>query len=147
MASNNAAELFFSARHPIIALLRVRLVAMRERWVEVTLEGSAKFVADPASGRLHSGFATLALDMVMGGAVMGSLEKIQPIATAGLTAQHMRRPQVGEKLVCRASCDGIVHDVAHVSAQLLAAKTGEVLSTATGSFMIGTRAKPLGDRA
>lgn len=139
-------ERFFNSNHPANATLKVRYLGFSDRELSVEIEASADFVADEATGALHSGFATLALDSVMGGAVLASLKEIKPFATAGLTAQHMRRPIAGEKLVCRARCEGIHSDMAHMSGQLIALETGEVLSVAAATFMIGTRAKPLGSR-
>ena len=76
---------------------------------------------------------------------MGWLDVIRPIATTGLTVQHLRRAKAGDNLICRVSKVGIHADIAHVTGQLLTAD-GEVLSIATGTFMTGTRAKPLGVR-
>ncbi len=70
--------------------MKVRYLGFAEGVLSVELEATPEYVADEATGALHSGFATLALDTVMGGAVLGSLDKIQPFATAGLTSQHMR---------------------------------------------------------
>jgi acyl-coenzyme A thioesterase PaaI-like protein len=140
------AERFFTFQHPANTALRLRYAGFADGVLTVELEGADEFVLDETTGQLHTGFATLALDTVMGGAVLASLEKIQPFATAGLTAQHMRRPLRGEKLICRARCEGIYADMAHMSGQLVTAQAGEVLSTGTGTFMIGTRAKPLGSR-
>jgi len=78
--------------------------------------------------------------------VLGQIKMLQPIATVGLTVQHMRRAVRGEKLVCVGHMEGIHHDMAYLSGHLKTAEAGEVLSTATGTFMIGTRAKPLGAR-
>lgn len=139
-------ERFFNSNHPANATLKVRYLGFAECVLSVEIEASSDFVTDEATGALHSGFATLALDSVMGGAVLASLTDIKPFATAGLTVQHMRRPTAGERLVCKARCEGIHSDMAHMSGQLLNADSGEVLSTAAGTFMIGTRSKPLGSR-
>ncbi|MCU0791086.1 MAG: PaaI family thioesterase [Nitratireductor sp.] len=139
-------ERFFKSSHPAMLALKVGNLGLRDGVLSVELLASADFIAEEASGALHSGFATLALDSVMGGAVLASLTDIKPFATAGLTVQHMRRPVAGEKLVCKARCEGIHSDMAHMSGQLVSAESGEVLSTAAGTFMIGTRAKPLGSR-
>ncbi len=100
-------ERFFTSQHPANETLKLRYCGISDGVLSVEMEASPDFVADEASGHLHTGFATLALDTVMGGAVLASLDKIQPFATAGLTAQHMRRPVRGEKLICRARCEGI----------------------------------------
>jgi acyl-coenzyme A thioesterase PaaI-like protein len=142
----NPAERFFTSQHLVNAFLKIRYRGIEGNTLTVDLIGAPEFVIDAESGTLHTGFATLALDTVMGGAVIGTMEKIQPIATAGLTAQHMRRPRSGERLVCRATCEGFHGDVAHITGVLASAETGETLATAAGTFMIGTRAKPLGTR-
>jgi len=139
------AERFFSAGHPINTYLKVRFVGVEAETLTVELEAPQSFVVDQASGEVHSGLATLILDTVMGGAVMGSMAVIRPIATAGLTVQHLRRPRAGEKLLCKAHKIGFHSDIAHMNGQLMT-RQGEVLATATGSFMMGTRSKPLGAR-
>ena len=140
------AEIFFSSNHPISSYVSVRFVGVEDHVLTVALEAPGAFVENEATGEVHSGLATLILDTVLGGAVMGEIEKIQPIATVGLTTQHMRRAVKGEALLCKARFEGIHHDMAHMSGKLLNAETGETLSTATGTFMLGTRSKPLGAR-
>lgn len=137
---------FFSAGHPINEFLSFEIEEAGKGRVILDFTASDSFILDPATGEVHSGLATLVLDMIMGSTVMGELEEIKPIATAGLTTQHMRRPKGGEKLRCATEFQGIHADLAHVSAKLTAQDSGEVLSTATGTFMVGTRSKPLGYR-
>ncbi len=140
------AERFFSSGHPISSFLTIRGYETDRGRVTVYFDAPAAFVAGADGKTLHSGLATLILDSVLGGAVMGALEKIQPIATVGLTTQHMRRPVMGEKLACSANVEGFHQGVAHVTGRLVSEADGQTLSTATGTFMIGTRATPLGER-
>ena len=137
---------FFSKGHPITEFVSLEFEGIRDGVLTVGIRPSDAFVFEQKSNVLHSGMATLVLDSVMGGTVMGELEQLQPIATAGLTVQHLRRPQLGEYLQCQTVFMGIHNDLAHVNAQLVVKDTQEVLSTATGTFMIGTRSKPLGVR-
>lgn len=146
MEQKHPLELFFSSQHPLSRYLSVRVTEASGGVVAVATEVSENFVSDPESGEVHSGFATLVIDSVFGGAVMGGIEKLQPIATTGLTVQHMRRARRGEKLVCNARLEGIYHGIAYVAGNLAVADSGEVLSTAIGTFMVGTRSKPLGVR-
>jgi acyl-coenzyme A thioesterase PaaI-like protein len=146
MKKPHPAQTFFSSAHPISEYLSIAFLGVDNHVLTAALEGPVAFIEDEGTGRLHSGLATLVLDTVMGGTVMGEMGRIQPIATAGLTTQHMRRPFAGEALLCRSRFEGMYHDMAHVSGQLIAAASGEILSTATGTFMLGTRAKPLGPR-
>jgi acyl-coenzyme A thioesterase PaaI-like protein len=139
-------ERFFSSGHPLSSYLQIRRYDAEGGNVTVHFEAPPAFIAGADGKTLHSGLATLILDSVLGGAVMGALEKIQPIATVGLTTQHMRRPVVGEKLRCSAHVEGFHQGVAHVTGRLVSEADGQTLSTATGTFMIGTRATPIGER-
>ena len=138
-------EQYFSFKHPLTEYLPMEYAGLEDGLLTMRVDVPEHFVADPETGAVHSGFATLVLDTVLGGAVLGHLKVPQPIATVGLTTQHLRRAVRGEKLVCRVKVEGIHYDMAHLSGQL-ASTGGETLSTATGTFMIGTRAKPLGAR-
>lgn len=146
MSQLHPLQRFFHSGHPISQFLKIDFEKAEGRTVSVLAEASEAFVSDPASGTIHSGFATLILDSVMGGSVMAQLDPIRPIATAGLTTQHLRRPQKGEMLRCEVVFQGIHADMAHMNGCITNADTDEILSTATGTFMIGTRAKPLGAR-
>jgi acyl-coenzyme A thioesterase PaaI-like protein len=140
------AERFFSSGHPLSSYLTIRSYDADGGKVTIHFDAPAAFVSGSDGRTLHSSLATLVLDTVLGGAVMGSLDKIQPIATVGLTTQHMRRPVAGEKLACSAFVEGIHADMAHVTGRLVSQADGQTLSTATGTFMIGTRATPIGER-
>lgn len=146
MDDMHPAERFFSAAHPLNSYLQIDFVDATDDIVTVEMEAPDCFDEGSGGGRTHSGLATLILDTVMGSAAMGSLPQIMPIATAGLTTQHMRHAVKGEKLRCTAKLEGIHADMAHMSGKLYSADTQEILSLATGTFMIGTRSKPLGAR-
>ncbi|MCF6320583.1 MAG: PaaI family thioesterase [Rhizobiaceae bacterium] len=79
----------------------------------------------------------------MGGCVMGSLDKIQPIATVNLSIQHLRQPVLDEVLICSAQVEGLENQIAVVTGKVTSFEDNLVLASAVGSFMIGTRAKPL----
>ena len=146
MDQRHPIEMFFSSSHPLSSYLTLKYLGTEDDAISVAVLPPADFVVDEETGTVHSGFATLVLDTILGGTVLGHIELKQPIATVGLTTQHMRRARMGEELVCRTRLEGVHRDMAHVSGQLMTADGSEVLSTATGTFMIGTRAKPLGAR-
>ena len=79
----------------------------------------------------------------MGGSVMGSLDKIQPIATINLTTQHSHRALLDEAIMCSAQVERIEDQVAIVTGRVTRAHNEEVLANAVGSFMIATRTSPL----
>ncbi len=78
----------------------------------------------------------------MGGAVMGALGNLQPIATINLTTQHLERPVLGDKILCTAHVQRIENQVAVVSGTVTRSQNNEILASAIGSFMIGTRSTP-----
>lgn len=144
-AADHPIELFFSERHPLSRHVKASFTGSRGDTVRVSVEAPAAFVGEISSGTLHSGFATIVLDSIMGGAVMGVLTKITPIATVGLSCHHLRRPKQGEKLRGEAVCRRVHNDLAYVTGELRT-ETGEVLAFASGTFMTGTRATPIRER-
>jgi acyl-coenzyme A thioesterase PaaI-like protein len=140
------AEQFFSIEHPLSGYVAIKVEDADEQKLSVSLTAPQCFVGDARTGMIHSSLATLVLDSVMGGAVMGALGRMQPIATVGLTVQHLRRPLSGEQLRCQVWLSGIESEMAHVAGELHSAAERKILSTATGIFMIGTRSVPLGVR-
>ncbi len=52
----------------------------------------------------------------------------------------------GEVILCAAKVECIEDQIAVVSGQIKSAENNQVLASAIGSFMIGTRATPLADR-
>lgn len=139
-------ELFFSKAHPISSYLDVAFEGAEGGTVRVRVTGSPSFIRDNRTGELHSGFATLVLDSIMGGSVMGVLEILQPIATVGLSVNHLRRANSGETVLGKAVCTGVHGDLAYVTGELVSADHGDVLAIATGTFMIGTRRTSIRDR-
>ena len=147
MADIHPIEAFFSSNHPMSEFVDADFAGSKGGKVIAKFTACYAFVRDAESCELHTGFLTIVLDSIMGGAVMGVLEKVQPIATIGLSVHHLRRPQSGEKLTARAECTKIFDDVAYITGEAHSAETGEPLALASGTFMIGTRATPIGDRA
>lgn len=146
MTGKHPIELFFSDAHPITAYVDPQFTELDGGTIGFEMDAPAHFIRGEADGTLHTGFVTIVLDSVMGGAVMGVMEKLQPIATVGLSVHHLRRPVSGERLRGRAVCTGIYSDLAYVTGQVTNADGSETLALASGTFMIGTRATPIGER-
>ena len=140
---NHPATLFFSKGHPLFAQFEVTFIETLPERLVLKFTAQKQFVDREDRERLHSGLCTLILDSVMGGAVMGSLEKLQPIATINLTTQHTLRPALDDVLVCAGEVTSIKNQIAIVSGKVTCAKTNAIMASAIGSFMIGTRATPL----
>lgn len=137
------ARIFISSAHPLFSMFDVEFLETSSKILSIKFMAQKEFVACEETKHMHSSFCSLILDSVMGGAVMGSLGKIQPIATINLTTQHSARPVLGEDIVCTGNVVRIEDHVAAVTGQVISVKSGETYATALGSFMIGTRAVPL----
>ncbi len=137
------AQLFFSAKHPLLSAFHFEFIRTDRDHLATRLEAPEQFVADETRGELHTGFHTLILDTVMGGTVLGSLEQPQPIATIKLTTQHCGRILVGQTIVCAGALQGVRNGVAYVHGEVRTEPGDELIATAVGTFMIGTRAVPL----
>jgi len=139
-------DLFFSEAHPLTAYVSPDFSGTSGSHVVFTLNAPDHFIQDSKTGELHTGFATIVLDSVMGGSVMGVMTEFKPIATVGLSVSHLRRPIAGEKITGEASCDGVYEGLAYVKGELRDGD-GEPLAIASGTFMIGTRATSIRDRS
>lgn len=139
-------QMFFSSHHPLASKVNATFEGSEGGIVFVQIQGADGLVYDGKTNRVHSGFATIVLDSIMGGAVMGSLEQLMPIATIGLSMHHMRRAIAGEKITGKAECTQIYKDVAYVTGELTG-ENGDPLAIASGTFMIGTRATSIRSKA
>ena len=138
-------EMFFSIHHPLARKVNATFNGSVGGTVMVEISAAPDFIHNVKSGTLHSGFATIILDSIMGGAVMGTLKQIVPIATIGLSIHHMRRPLANEIIKGKAVCTGVHHDVAYVTGELFG-ENGEPIAISSGTFMIGTRGTSIRDK-
>jgi len=138
-------EYFFSENHPMSQYVKCNFTGSIGGKIEFATEAPAAFVRSPETGELHSGFASVVLDTIMGGAVMGVLTKVQHIATIGMTIHHRKRPIAGQSLSGSAHCRGVHNDIAFVTSELKSADD-EILAFASGTFMIGTTATSIRNR-
>jgi len=143
MQTPHPIELFFSSSHPLAAKLETSFDGSKGGLVKIRILSPKSFQSEP--GSLHSGFATIILDSIMGGAVMGILTRVMPIATVGLSIHHLRRPVVGETLTGQALCTGVHNDLAYVTGELTG-EDGEKTAIASGTFMLGTRATSIREK-
>ena len=139
------AQILFTEKHPLTSILELKFNPVVDHVLKVELSAPQTF-ADSNPEFVHSGLNTLLLDTVMGASVLGELPKPQPIATVKLTCSHLAKARVGEAIVCIARYDGEQHEIAYVTGEIRTADDNRLLSTALGTFMIGTTGKPLGSK-
>jgi len=138
MSKLHPIETFFSSHHPLAARLEASFEGSEGGTVKIRIVSPPDFRAYLGETSLHSGFGTIVLDSIMGGAVMGTLTQLIPIATVGLSIHHLRRPLASEVLTGEAICTGVHNDLAYVTGEL-AGEDGEKIAIASGTFMLGTR--------
>lgn len=145
MANRHPIQVFFSSHHPLAARVEADFEGSAGNTVHVSLKATADLVADMKTGKLHSGFATIVLDSIMGGAVMGTLKQLMPIATVGLSVNHLRKPVAGETIRGKAVCVSHHNSLAYVTGELID-ENDQPIAIATGTFMIGTRSTSIRNR-
>ncbi len=144
--AKHPAEYLFSEQHPLTASLDMKFFGETPERLRVEMKAPAVF-GDAGGEFVHTGFATLLLDTVLGSCAIGKLEKMQPIATIKLNCNHLRRAKIGEDLICWAIWDGEENSVSHISGWVERASDKKILSRAIGTFMIGTAGRPLSEKA
>ena len=140
------AQILFTDAHPLTAALNMKFEGVVDRTLTVTLNAPTSF-ADQDEIHTHTGFSTLFLDTVMGSCVLGEIENPQTIATIKLTTNHIERPKIGDKIICRATLDSENNEIAYVTGKLFAGKEERLIATAIGTFMIGTATKSIREKA
>jgi acyl-coenzyme A thioesterase PaaI-like protein len=138
MTYQHPIQYFFSTHHPMCRFISADFTGSAGGKVLISAKTPSALEAEASGGVVHSGFATVILDSIMGGAVMGVLTKVQPIATIGMSVHHLRRPAIDEPILGWANCERIHNDVAYASGELKSAD-GEILAFGSGTFMLGTR--------
>jgi len=146
MSDLHPIQMFFSSHHPLANKLHATFEGSNNELVLLQTIAPPELVHNVEAMTLHTGFSTILLDSIMGGAVMGSLEQVMPIATVGLSIHHLRRPRAGEKLNGKAICTGIYNDLAYVTGELVDGEN-EPIAIASGTFMLGTRGTSIREKA
>jgi len=136
-------QFLFSKDHPFTSEFEVEFIGCEDHVLSLSIVTSQKYAKVPGGEIAHTSFSSIFLDTAMGCAVLGELKVMQPIATLNLMVNHHREPIVGEILVCHSKYHGEQKDVANVTAELISAKSNDMVATGIGTFMIGTRSKPV----
>lgn len=147
MTVQHASQLLFSSAHPLTTEFDLKFIECADHVLAVSVLAPQSYAGSKDDGLVHSSFTTLFLDTVMGSCVLGELDQLQPIATVNLSVNHVQRPTINDVIVCRARFNGQIHDVAHVSCDLVRQTDNALLATGSGTFMIGTRGRPLGENS
>lgn len=99
-----------------------------------------------AKGDIHGGLLTIIMDSIFGLSVFTALEEVKPIATINLRTDYLQSVAPGGRVACAAECRRRRGDIAYVTGDVTDEKTGAVLASGAGAFMIGTRGADKGSR-
>lgn len=130
----------FAANVPHNRALGVVIDDVGDRWARFRLPYDPKLVGDPATGVVHGGVVTALLDGCSGAAVFASLPRMQPIATLDLRIDYLGPAEVGRDLCAHATCFHLTRNVAFTRAVAFHDDPDHPFATATGTFMLGTKA-------
>lgn len=92
-----------------------------------------------ASGEIHGALLTIIMDSIFGLAAFTALDELKPIATINLRTDYLRKVKPKGRVTCAAECVYLRGDIAYVAGGLTDEVTNELVATASGAFMVGTR--------
>ena len=139
------AEFLFTENHPLNQELNMKFDFDGGDTLHIRVE-APKVFAHSDGVHVHSGFASLMLDTVMGACAIGRLDKPQPLATVKLSSSHLKLPEIGTRIICTAHFKGIENSIAYADGEIVNEDNGETLSTGSATFMIGTTMKSIREK-
>lgn len=131
-------RLFVGSSHPLFSQLDMDLIHISDVGVVVHATIGECFKVSPEEPNAHAGALTIILDSIFGLALFAHIQEMNPIATINLKTEYIGSPSVGLELKCNASCFAIDGKIARMRGEIREIKSGNVLATSTGAFMIGT---------
>ncbi len=99
-----------------------------------------------ADGLIHGSLLTIVMDTIFGLAALTALDELKPIATINLRTDYLEDAAPGQRVVCAAECSKLRDEVAYITGGVTDEKTGALIASGSGAFMIGTRGPAKGSR-
>jgi len=112
--------------------LEVVRVSRGEVWVK--LPWDEKLVGNPATGALHGGAISSAMDATSGLSIMAKIGKPGSIATLDMRIDYMRAALRGEDVVIRASCYKVTRHVCFVRATAYTVDETDPVASLSATF-------------
>ncbi|MBP6630486.1 MAG: hotdog fold thioesterase [Kofleriaceae bacterium] len=129
----------FAENVPFNRALGLEILELSEAGALFRLPYHPQLVGNPETGVLHGGVITSLLDACSGSAVFAALPRLVPIATLDLRIDYLRPADPGQAVTARAHCYKVTRNVAFVRAHAFHADEADLIATAAGTFMIGTK--------
>ena len=139
-------QTWFSDTVPHNAALRTKVIDVGKGRAVMQLEWREELVGNPETGVLAGGPLTAMLDSCCGMAVGTMLANPQPFATLDLRIDYARPAEPGKAVIAEAECYRITRSVAFTRAFAHHGDPKDPIAAAAGTFMLGTKGKPVRPR-
>ena len=139
-AASLAATQRFLESLPYARALSMRVDALGEGQVTISMPYDTRLVGDPRTGVIHGGAVSALMDTSGGVAVM-SLPQARGTATIDLRIAYMRPASPGNRIAARAECYHVTRSVVFVRAFASDGDESHPVAMATGAFTL-ERAAP-----
>ena len=129
-------------RIPHSRALGLSIVEMQWGRAVLALPWAEHLIGNPDTGVLAGGAITSLLDSVCGAAVVSRLTEIVPFATLDMRIDYNRRAEPGLAVLAEAECYRLTADIAFARAVAHQGDRAAPIASASGTFMMSTRASP-----
>lgn len=121
--------------------LGIRILELGSAEATMELPYDERLVGNPETGVLHGGAISALLDATCGAAVFMALRAPTPIATLDLRIDYLGPATPKLPVRAHGSCFKVTRNVAFVRCDAFHDTPSDLIATATGTFMLGTRLK------
>ena len=92
-----------------------------------------------ADGKIHTGLLTTLMDTICGITALTALEQLKPVATINLRTDYMQDVEPESRVTCAANCIAIRNEIATMTSDIRREDNDDLIATASGAFLVGTR--------
>jgi uncharacterized protein (TIGR00369 family) len=122
----------------------VKVDALDEEGVIMSLPYDERFVGNPVNGVLHGGIVTTLIDTASGMCIYVKMQKYVPIATLDLRIDYLKSAEPGRDVLAHAHCYRLSKQIAFVKAIAYHEDPKDPIANSVSTFMLhSTPTNPL----